>query len=57
MGHRTGVQIECPYIIQALLVSLTTEDEELGTDDRHGHAVATDRLGTINHDAGPHSRY
>jgi hypothetical protein len=56
MGHHTGVQIECPHIIQVLVI-LTTEDEELGTDHRHGRAVTTDGPGTIDHDAGPHSRY
>jgi hypothetical protein len=57
MGHHTGVQIECPHIIQALLVGLTTEDEELETDHRHGMAETTDGPGTIDHDAGPLSRY
>jgi hypothetical protein len=57
MGHRTGVQIECPHIIQIPLVGFTAEDEELGTDHRHGRAVTTDGLGTIEYDAGPHSRY
>ena len=57
MGHHTGVQIECPHIIQALLVGLTTEDEELETDHRHGMAETTDGPGTIDRDAGPLSRY
>jgi hypothetical protein len=57
MGNRTRVQIECPHIIQALAVCLATEDEELGTDHRHGMAVTTDRSGIIDHDAGPLSRY
>ena len=38
-----------PQVIQELPVNLTTKDEELGTDHRHGMAVTT---GTIDHDAG-----
>jgi hypothetical protein len=53
MGKRTRVQVEPPHIIQELPVDLTTEDEELGTDHRHGMAVTTNRPGTIDHDAGP----
>jgi hypothetical protein len=53
MGNHTRVQIECPHIIQTLLVNITTEDEELGTDRRHGMAVTTDGLGAIDRDAGP----
>jgi hypothetical protein len=53
MGKRTRVQVEPPHIIQELAVDLTTEDEELGTDHRHGMAVTTNRPGTIDHDAGP----
>jgi hypothetical protein len=34
-----------------------SEDEELGTDHRHSMAVTTARPGTIDHDAGPLSRY
>jgi hypothetical protein len=57
MGKRTSVQVECPHIIQELPVDLTTKDEELGTDHRHGMAVTTDGPRTIGHDAGPLSRY
>jgi hypothetical protein len=57
MGNRTRVQIECPHIVQKLLVDPTTEDEELGTDYRHGMAMTTFGTGTIDHDAGPLSRY
>jgi hypothetical protein len=57
MGNRTRVQIECPHIIQKLLSGPTTEDEEPGTDHRHGMVVTTDGPGTIDHDAGPLSRY
>jgi hypothetical protein len=53
MGKRTRVQVERPHIIQELPVDLTTEDEELGTDHRHGMAVTTKRPGAIDHDAGP----
>jgi hypothetical protein len=53
MGKRTRVQVEPPHIIQELPVDLTTEDEELGTDHRHGVAVTTNRPGTIDHDTGP----
>ena len=38
-----------PQVIQELPVNLTTKDEELGTDHRHGMAVTT---GTIDHDTG-----
>ena len=57
MGKRTGVQVECPHIIQELSVDLTTKDEELGTNHRHSMAVTTDGSRTIGHDAGPLSRY
>jgi hypothetical protein len=30
-----------------------TEDEELGTNQRHGMVVTTAGPGTIDHDAGP----
>jgi hypothetical protein len=57
MGDRTGVQIDCPHIIQTLLVDLTTEEKELGTDHRHGMTITTFRAGTIGYDAGPHPRF
>jgi hypothetical protein len=57
MSNRTRVQIECPQIIQKLFSILTTEDEELGTDHRHGMPTTTFGTGTIDHDAGPLSRY
>ena len=57
MGNRTRVQIERPHIIRASAARLATEDEELGTDHRHGMAATTNRSGTIDHDAGPLSRY
>jgi hypothetical protein len=57
MDNRTRVQIDCPHIIQKLLIDPTTEDEELGTEDRHGMVVTTFRTGTIDHDAGPLSRF
>ena len=57
MGHRTRVQVECPRIIQVPTVGPTTEDEESGTDHCHGMVTTTDGPGTIDHDAGPLSRY
>jgi hypothetical protein len=54
MDNRTRVQIECPQIIQALPVGLTAEDEELGTNHRHGMTATGD--GSIDHDTGPLSR-
>ena len=57
MGNRTRVQVERPRIVQAPTVGPTTEDEELGTDHRHGMAETTDGPETIDHDAGPLSRY
>ena len=59
MGKRTTIQIKCPHIIK-IPVSVTvpaTEDEELGTDQRRGVVATTAGLGTIDHDAGPLSRY
>jgi hypothetical protein len=35
----------------------STEDEELGTDQRHGMVETTAGPGTIDHDAGPLSRH
>jgi len=40
-GHRTSVQIECPHIIEGRPADLTTKDEELGTDQRHGMVATT----------------
>ena len=57
MGNRTSVQIEGPHIIEGRPADLTTKDEELGTDQRHGMVVTTARSGAIGHDAGPLSRY
>ena len=61
MGNRTRVPVEYPRIIQVLVVGLAlglaTEDEELGTDHRHGMANTTGGPGTIDHDACPLSRY
>jgi hypothetical protein len=54
IGKRTTVQIECPHIIEEdLLVILTTEDEELGTDHGCGIVTTKARSGTIDHYAGP----
>ena len=52
-GNRTSVQIQRPHIIDGRLANLTTEDEELGTDQRHGMVAATAGSKTIDHDAGP----
>ena len=57
MGNRTSVQIERPHIIESRLADLTTKDEELGTDRRHGMVVATAGTRTIDHDVGPLVRY
>ena len=57
MTKRTIIQIQCPDIIKTPLARAATEDEELGTDQRHGMGVTTARPGTIDHDAGPLSRY
>jgi hypothetical protein len=56
-GRRTTVQIKCPHIIDFLPTNLTTEDEELGTDHSCGWTVTMARSGTIEHNAGPLSRY
>ena len=57
IGKRTTIQIECPHIIENTLVGPTTEDEELGTD--YGRSMVRTAVGprTIDHDAGPLSRY
>ena len=59
MGKRTTIQIESPDIIKIPLgiIVPATEDEELGTDQRQGVVGTTAGLGTIDHDAGPLSRY
>jgi hypothetical protein len=36
---------------------LTTKDEELGNDHRHGMAITADGSGTIEYDARPLSRH
>ena len=56
-GERTIVQIECPHIIENLPTDLTTEDEELRTDHVCGMVVTAIGPRTIDHDAGPLSRY
>jgi hypothetical protein len=53
----TTIQIQCPDIIKIPFGGPASEDEELGTDQRHGMAVATAGPGTVDHDAGPLSRY
>jgi hypothetical protein len=59
MGKRTRVQIKCPHIIQNHAAGLTTEDEELGTDHRHGMVKPIDGTAntTFDRDAGPLSRF
>jgi hypothetical protein len=57
MGKRTTVQIECPHIVDSLPANPTTEDEELGTDHGDGWVVTIIRPRTIEHNAGPLSRY
>jgi len=56
-AKRTTIQIECPHIIKTLLVNLATEDEEIGTNQSHGMVITTAGPRTIDHDAGPLSRY
>lgn len=56
-GQRTRVQIKCPHIIENLPADLTTADEELGTNHRHGMEVTTAGPGAIYHDAGPLLRH
>ena len=57
ISKRTTVQIEYPHIIDGLPADLTTEDEELGTD--HGCGMEATTIGgtTVDHNAGPLSRY
>ena len=57
MDNRTRVQIECPHIIEKILVGLTTEDKELGTDHCHSMVVTAAGSEAIGHDADPLSRY
>ncbi len=57
MDKRTTVQIKCPYVVEICSCNTTAEDEELGTDHRHGMEATTGGLGIIHHDAGPLSRY
>ena len=56
-SKRTPIQIQCPYIIKKPVVGPASNDEELGTDQRHGMIVTTARPGTIDHNTGPLSRY
>ena len=56
-GKRTTVQIKCPHIIDGLPINLTTENDEFGTSHGCGWVVTSARSGTIDHDAGPLSRY
>ena len=53
MGKRTRIQIDCPQIIENILVGLTTEDEELGAGHGHGMVRTTTGSRTIDHDTGP----
>ena len=54
---RTTTQIKCPYVVEICPSNTTAEDEELGTDHRHGMFETTAGPGTIHHDARPLSRY
>jgi len=56
-SKRTTIQIQSPDIIKTRLVGHATEDEEIGTNQSDGMVATTAGPGTINHDAGPHSRY
>ncbi len=53
------IQIKCPDIIKSPLIDhgIATEDEEIGTNRSHGMEATTAGTGTIDHDAGPLSRY
>ncbi len=53
MDKRTTVQIKCPCVVKICPGETTAEDEELGTDHRHGMVATTAGPGTIDHDAGP----
>ena len=53
IGKHTVVQIKCPGIIQIPSFAITTEGEELGTDDRHRMGETTVGPKTIDHNAGP----
>jgi len=59
LGESTIIQIQCPNIIRIrrVLDGPATEDEDLGTDQRHGMVATTVGLGTVDHDASPLSRY
>ena len=57
MGNHTSAQIERPHIIESRPANLTTKDEKLGTDQRHGMVATTAGTRTIDHDAGPLMRY
>ncbi len=56
-GKRTAIQIESPDIIKTPLTDPATEDKEIGINESYGMGVTTAGPGTIDHDAGPHSRY
>ncbi len=55
----TTIQIERPDIIKKPLIvrGPATEDKEIGTNQSHGMFATTAGPGTIDHDAGPLSRY
>ena len=57
MGNRTRVQIECPHIIKNIPADLTTEDEELGTDNVCGVVGTANWSRTIEYNADPLLRY
>ena len=46
-AKRARIQIQCPDLIETPLGGPATEDEELGTDQRHGMIVTTAGPGTI----------
>jgi len=53
------IQIQCPDIIITPLIDPgpATEDEEIGTNQSHGMVATTTGPVTIDHGAGPLSRY
>jgi hypothetical protein len=55
MDSHTRLQSKCPYITHGDMT--TANNEELGTDHRHGMAITTGEHEIFDHDAGPLSQY
>jgi hypothetical protein len=56
-GKHTTIQIHRPGIVKTPIGGVATEDEELGTDQRHGMVASSAGPRTIDHDAGPLLRF